>query len=303
MTADPTSFACSQPSPVEATAAANLANLNGVQMPLGEVKVPALDRGFLFGDAVYEVLRVYRGKPWLEEGHFARLARSLEEVRIRGVDVARLRQRMHETLTASRLGEATIYIQITRGTAPVRSHPFPANATPLELLWVAPYSDTQSAEGRRIGVSVALQPDLRWGRCDIKSTNLLGNVMALQAAKEAGCVEAVLYLPDGWLTECTHSSFFAVLDGRLITTPLSYSILPGVTRDLVLHLASRLQLPVDQRNLHRDELPKLAEFFLTGTTTEVMAVVRIDNKPVADGRPGPITRRLQDAYRQEVESA
>jgi D-alanine transaminase len=184
----------------------------------------------------------------------------------------------------------------------VRAHAFPANATPLELLWVSPYDDTPAAEARKEGVSVALQPDIRWDRCDVKSTNLLGNVLALQAAKEAGCVEAVLYLPDGRLTECSHSSFFAVLAGRLITTPLSYEILPGVTRDLVLKHAAGLQVPVEQRNLHRDELPRISEFFLTGTTTEVLPVRKIDGKPVADGKPGPITRRLQEAYRQEVEA-
>lgn len=280
-----------------------LANLNGKLMPLAEVLVPALDRGFLFGDAVYEVLRVYGGKPWLEEGHFARLERSLGEVRLRGVDLSRLRRRMHETLTASRQREAIVYLQITRGAAPIRSHAFPTEAVPLELIYVAAYQDTPAqAEGRRSGVAVSLQPDIRLGRCDIKSVNLLGNVMALQAAKEAGGVEAVLYLPDGRLTECSHSSFFAVLDGRLITTPLSYAILPGVTRDLVLHLAERLQVPVEQRNLHRDELPRISEFFLTGTTAEVLPVARIDGKPVGAGQPGPITRRLQEAYRQEVEA-
>src|SRR5262249_21639518 len=148
------------------------------------------DRGFLFGDAVYEVLRVYQGKPWLEDEHFARLARSLDALRIHSVDTERLRRSMHETIAAGPFREATVYIQITRGAAP-RSHPFPAGATPLEFLFGqesrAPY-----AAARRDGAGVLTHPDQRWDRCDIKSTNLLGNVLAMQAAKEAGCLEALL---------------------------------------------------------------------------------------------------------------
>src|SRR5262245_59183644 len=168
-----------------------LANLNGEMMPLTEAKVPVLDRAFLFGDAIYEVLRVYAGKPWLEAEHFARLARSLDAIRLRGVDVERLRRRSRETLVASKYKEATIYLQVTRGVAP-RAHAFPANVTPTELIWVAEYIDGYGNE-RENGGAVHLFPDMRWERCDIKSVNLLANVLAHQAAKEAGCLEAVLY--------------------------------------------------------------------------------------------------------------
>src|SRR5258708_7056756 len=164
-----------------------IANLNGERIPLSEARVPALDRGFLFGDAVYEVLRVYKGKPWLADEHFARLAWSLDSIRIQGVDIARLRERMRETIAAGPFLEATVYIQITRGTAP-RSHVFPANAKPLEFLSVQEFRDPY-AQARRDGAAVITVPDMRWGRCDIKSTNLLANVLAAQAAKEAGCVE------------------------------------------------------------------------------------------------------------------
>ena len=276
-----------------------LANLNGVAMPLAEVKVSALDRGFLFGDAVYEVLRVYQGKPWLEAEHFARLARSLDAIRIRGVDVDRLRRRAHETIAAGPVREATVYIQVTRGAAP-RAHPFPPDAVPLEFLFVQEFRDPYVA-ARRAGAGVITHPDQRWERCDIKSTNLLGNVLAMQAAKEAGCLEAVLYLPDGTVTEATHTSLFGVLHGTLLTAPNSNEILPGITRGLVLRLAQRAGVPVEEHVLTRQDLGDVTELFLTGTTTEVMPVVRVDGRAVADGRPGPVTRRLQEAYAEAVQ--
>jgi D-alanine transaminase len=276
-----------------------LANLNGSILPLSEVRVPALDRGFLFGDAVYEVLRVYRGKPWLEEEHFRRLAHSLASVRIGGVDVDRLRRRMHELIAAGPFGEALVYIQITRGASPRRTHAFPPDLVPLELLWVDEFHDPY-AEQRRDGAAVLSQPDVRWDRCDIKSTNLLANVLAMQAAKEAGCLEALFYLPDGTLTEGSHTSFFGVLDGTVLTAPNSNAILPGITRGLVLRLAGSAGIPVREAVLRLEDLRQVSELFLTGTTSEVLPVVRVDGRPIADGRPGPVVRRLQRAYRDAV---
>jgi D-alanine transaminase len=275
-----------------------LANVNGQQMPLEEARVPALDRGFLFGDAVYEVLRVYQGRPWLADEHFRRLARSLEALRIRGVDLERVRRRMRETIAAGPFREATAYIQITRGAGP-RKHPFPQGATPLEFLYVQEFTDPY-AEARGTGAAVITQPDVRWGRCDIKSTNLLGNVLAMQAAAEAGGVEALLYLPDGTLNEGTHTSFFGVLGGVLLTAPNSSAILPGITRGLTLRLAERAGVPVREHTLKRDDLGRVSELFLTGTTSEVLPVVRVDGRPVADGKPGAVTRRLQEAYAAAV---
>jgi D-alanine transaminase len=277
---------------------AALANVNGQLMPLEEARVPALDRGFLFGDAVYEVLRIYGGKPWLADEHFARLGRSLAAIRIRGVDLERLRRRMDETIAAGRFQEATAYLQITRGAGP-RKHAFSAAMTPLELLYVQEFTDPYSA-ARQSGAAVITQPDLRWDRCDIKSTNLLGNVLAMQTAVEAGCVEALLYLPDGTLTEGTHTSFFGVLDGKLLTAPNSAAILPGITRGLILRLSERAAVPVWEHTLRRDDLSRVSELFLTGTTSEVLPVVRVDGRAVADGKPGPVTRRLQEAYAAAV---
>ena len=277
-----------------------LANLNGQLMPLEQVMVPVLDRGFLFGDGVYEVLRVFRGKPWLEDEHFIRLARSLTAIRINGVDVDRLRQRMHETIKAGGFGESVVYLQVTRGAVYPRRHAFPNNATPLELLWVEDYDDTATARQRQTGTSVITHPDLRWHRCGIKSTNLLANVLANQAAHEAGASEALLYLPDGTMTEASHSSFFWVTHGHLCTTPHDANILPGITRIEVLRLTERARIPVRECYLKRDELMRVDELFLTGTTSEVLPVVCVDGHPITGGEPGPLTRRLQAAHDEAV---
>src|SRR5262245_44830148 len=275
-----------------------IANLNGKQMPLAEVMIPALDRGFLFGDAVYEVLRVYRGRLWLEEEHWQRLDRSLNAVRLVGVDLDRLRRRVLETMAAGPFLEATVYIQITRGVAP-RAHAFPTDAVPLEFLYLKEFKDPY-AEIRETGAAVITLPDIRWDHCDIKSTNLLPNILAVQAAKEAGCQEALLYLPDGTLTEGNHTSFFGVLNGALLTAPTSPAILPGITRGLILRLAQKAGIPVQEHVLKRGDLAQVSELFLTGTTSEILPIVRVDGRPVADGKPGPISRRLQGAYAQAV---
>jgi D-alanine transaminase len=284
----------------ERPAPAPLCVLNGVRMPLSEAKVAVLDRGYLFGDGIYEALRVYRGRPWLEDDHFARLGRSLEAIRIRGVDLGRLRKQMMETIAAGGFHDAFVYIQVTRGVAP-RKHSFPEDAKPTELLWVSEIGDPYAVY-REKGMAVSLQPDLRWKRCDIKSLNLLGNVLANQAAKEAGCGEAILYAEDGTITEATHSSFFGVLNGVIRTTANNPHILPGCTRKLVLELAAEVGVPVEERSLHKDELPRADELFLTGTSMEVCPVVRVDEMVVAGGKPGPVTRRLQEAYGRRLKA-
>jgi D-alanine transaminase len=276
-----------------------LADLNGKRMPLAEVMIPALDRGFLFGDAVYEVLRIYRGRPWLLDEHWLRLGHSLEAIRIGGVDLARLRGRLLDLIAASGVQEATAYIQVTRGASAARSHAFPKETTPLEFLFVQEFHDPY-AEARRSGTSVITLPDIRWDRCDIKSTNLLANVLASQAARDAGCPEALLYLPDGTMTEGTHTSFFGVLDGQVLTAPNSNAILPGITRGLIFRLAASAGISLHEHVLKRDDLQRVSELFLTGTTSEVLPIVRVDGQPVGTGKPGPVTQRLQGAYRDAV---
>ncbi|MCI0379518.1 MAG: aminotransferase class IV [Gemmataceae bacterium] len=279
---------------------APLANLHGQMMPLDDVKVSVLDRSFLFGDAVYEVLRVFQGKPWLEQEHFDRLKGSLAAIRIEGVDLERFRRRMHETIAAGKFGECTVYIHVSRGAAP-RKHAFwKQSLTPLELLWVQDYDDGPTAEARQNGTSVITYPDLRWRRCDIKSTNLLANVLANEAAAEADCSEALLYLPDGTMSEASHSSFFTVVGGVLHTTPLKANILPGITRNFVIRLAQKADIPLREQAIAKEGLFHADEIILTGTTSEVLPVVRVDGRKIGTGQPGPVARKLQEMHDQAV---
>ena len=187
-----------------------LACLNGEIMPVEQARVPVWDRGFLFGDSVYEVWRTYRGRCWLEPEHVARLRRSLKELDFPPVDLERLMDRVHRTLAASGIEEGTVYVQITRGVAP-RAHAFPdPPVPPTELIIARPYDDGPTARLREAGAAVISHPDLRWKRCDVKSTNLLANVLAMEAARRAGCQEAVLVDSAGLVTEATHSSLIWV---------------------------------------------------------------------------------------------
>lgn len=276
-----------------------LANVNGKQMPLSEVTVPALDRGFLFGDAVYEVLRIYQGRPFLLNEHIHRLGYSLAAIRIGGVDLERIRQRVLQTIAAGKFQEALAYIQVTRGAGPIRSHSFPAQAVPFELVYVQEFPDP-FVEARKNGAAVITLADIRWQRCDIKSTNLLANVLAAQEAKEAGCLEGVFVEGDGALSEGSRTSLFGVLDGQVLTAPTSNAILPGITRALILRLAERARIPVREQLLKKSDLDRVSELFLTGTTSEVLPIVRVDGAAIGSGKPGDVARRLQDAYRQAV---
>jgi D-alanine transaminase len=271
------------------------ASWNGEQMPLADVRVSVLDRGFLFGDAVYEVLRIYEGRPFLEPRHFDRLRRSLDKIAIR-CDVDRLQQRMHETLARARVQDGMVYMQVTRGEAP-RTHHFPdPPVRPNELIAVSAFAEPPYAAFRERGAAVITTPDMRWQRCDIKSVNLLANCMAAQQAHEAGAAEAVLIAPDGTLTEGSHTSLFGVRDDCILTAPLQQNILPGITRGLLGELAGQAGIPLRDEPLHRNLLESVDELFLTGTTAAVLPITQIDNRPVGGGAPGPITRRLIAAY-------
>jgi D-alanine transaminase len=277
-----------------------LACLNGEIMPVEQARVPVWDRGFLFGDAVYEVWRTYRGRCWLEREHLARLRRSLRELEFPPVDLERLMDRLHRTIEASGIQEGTAYVQITRGVAP-RAHAFPdASVPPTELIVIRPYDDGPTARLRQTGVGTISHPDLRWGRCDVKSTNLLGNVLALEKARRAGCQEAVLVDSGGLVTEATHSSLIWVRDGRLEGTPEGHEILPGMTRQHVLRLAEQLGIPFDARRITLAELAAADEVILFGTTIEVLPVVRVDDDVISDGRPGQVARRLAEAVQAEI---
>lgn len=278
-----------------------LACLNGETTPADQARVSIWDRGFLFGDAVYEVFRLYRGRPWLEEEHLARLERSLAELEFPKHDLGRLMDRARALVAASGIGDGTVYIQITRGVAP-RTHAFPdPPVAPTELIVAKPYDDAPTARLRESGVRAITHPDLRWRRRDVKTVNLLGNVLAMEKAKRAGCHEAILVDPDGIVTEATHTSLLWFAEGRLMGAPEGWEILPGTTRNRTLRLVESLGLPFAAVHAPLADVLAAEEVILVGTTSEVISIVAIDDQPVGTGRPGPISRRLWDAYRAEIE--
>jgi D-alanine transaminase len=279
----------------------SLACLNGEVLPVDQARVPVWDRGFLFGDAVYEVMRLYQGQCWLEPEHMSRLSRSLREMDFPEVDFDELTRRIRGTIDQSGVQEGTVYIHLTRGVAP-RLHAFPdPPVPPTELIIVRPYDDRNTARLRESGVGMLSQNDLRWKRCDVKSTNLLANVIANEEAQRAGAYEAVLVGADGYVTEATHSSVLWVRDGRIEGTPEGPGILPGTTRLLVLRLADEIGVTFVEGRVTLQELTEADEVMLLGTTIEVLPVVSIDERPVGTGKPGLVTRRLQGAFRESVE--
>jgi D-alanine transaminase len=279
--------------------------VNGSFVPRAEARVSVEDRGFVFGDGVYEVIRAINGRLFATRFHNARLERSLEGIRINliGEDSpARFVEIGKQLLRENNLqdGEATLYIQVTRG-ATTRAHYFPPpDITPTVYISVArfkPYRDFAET-----GASAISHPDLRWGRCDLKTLNLLPNVLASETARERGAFEAML-VRDGVVTEGAKTNFFGVVDGMLRTHPCDNHILPGITRAVLEDLARGLSIDLDETPISVAEIHKVTELFLTGTTTDVMPIVQLDERPVGSGRPGELTRRLQRVLAENLASA
>jgi D-alanine transaminase len=273
---------------------------DGRFLPKEDVRVSPDDRGFLLADGAYEVIRSYSGRQFKVAEHLSRLERSLRELRFTGPDVQRLGAIAEMLLQLNDLdrGDAVLYIQVTRGVAP-RTHAFPPpQTTPTVYLTASPFR--LSPEKWEHGVSIILVPDMRWARCDIKSVALLPNVLASQQAKEQGAEEAV-FVRDGNLTEGAHTNVCGVFGGRLVTHPATHHILAGVTRRLVLDLCAELEIPVKESPMDRQALPEADELMILGTTTGIMPVVRVDDWQVGDGTPGPLTRKLQRAFRKLTE--
>ncbi|MCI3920923.1 D-amino-acid transaminase [Paenibacillus sp. TRM 82003] len=256
------------------------------------------DRGYQFGDGVYEVVRLYDGKWFEKEAHFARLARSASEIGLRlPYDLPRLEELLNRLVGANEVKTGSVYVQITRGAYP-RQFPFPPeDVTPVVVAFTTnaerPTAKMQS------GISAVTVPDIRWLRCDIKSLSLLGAVLAKQQATERGAEEAIMHR-DGVVTECSSSNFMIVKNGLLRTHPADNLILHGVTRAVVLQLAAELGIEVDERPFTLDELSSVDEAFVTSTTVEIMPVTTIDGRAVGDRRPGPITKKLQQAFESKI---
>lgn len=272
--------------------------VNGRFMPLEAATVSVEDRGFQFADGIYEVIRTYHGIPFQLDAHLARLERSAQAVELPTPwTTQRWAEYVREGITRGGYPESKVYLQLTRGAAP-RDHVFPASAIPTAVMTVREMKPMDSAL-QSSGVAVLTMDDWRWGRCDIKSVNLLPNVMAKQKARQAGAFEAV-FVRNGRVTEGAVSNVMVVRAGRVLTAPEGELILSGVTRTLVLDLARKEGLSVEERFVTSDELLHADEVFLTGTTVEVMPVVRVDGKPVGTGKPGPITLKLQAAFKRFV---
>jgi D-alanine transaminase len=268
--------------------------LNGKRIPREEACVSIDDRGFLFGDAVYEVLRAYGGRLWAAERHFRRLARSLREVLIEGVDVAQVQALTAHAVEESGFLEAHVYLHITRGLEP-RALAYQDGLVPTVLIHVRDIRGMVPAHVCE-GVSAITVPDLRWKRCDIKSTNLLANALARKTAKRAGSYEAIMYDAEGFITEAAAMSVFAVEGDVLLTTPLSPAILPSISRELLLEMAGDLGITAREERIARARLAAMDEIFLTSTMHEVCPVTQLDGAPVGAGQAGPIATRLSAAF-------
>jgi D-alanine transaminase len=271
-----------------------IAYVNGTWTTPEKAMVPAEDRGFLFGDALYEVAAGFDGRLWALERHMRRLERGVREVEMEGVDLGRIRSLIEEAYRRSQLRDAMVYVQITRGVAP-RKHDWPKGLVPGIFAFVRPLP-VLDARLVREGVSLITTPEIRWGRCDIKSTNLLANCLAKHKAGRAGAFDAVFVREDGIVTECSSNSLFLVKKGRVITREEGPHILSGITQGLVVETAERVGVAVDCRSFTLEELFTADESFLTGTSLDVLPVTRVDGHAIAQGAVGKITKKLQEAY-------
>ncbi len=276
-----------------------IAYVNGAYVRRGEAGISIEDRGFLFADGVYEVCELRGGRLVDEERHLDRLDRSMAELRLTPPMPRRALQAvLRETVRRNRIAEGIIYFQVTRGAAR-RDHGFPPPGTPASLtIFVSPIDVAKRERAVRHGVTVRTAPDERWKRRDIKSVSLLPNVMAKQAAREAGAYEAWMVDSAGYITEGASTNAWIVThQGVLVTRPLGPDILPGITRQGVLEAGSALQVPVEERPFTVEEARSAAEAFLTSSSAVILPVVAIDGQKVGTGEPGRVTLRIRDAAR------
>lgn len=265
---------------------------NGRYLPLDQVQVSPLDRGFLFADGLYEVTAAYNGRLFEAEAHIARLQRGLAALRIDTGMSAGDWLGILERLTAESGidGDLTVYLQVTRGAATTRAHGFPAGVAPTVFGMVSPLK-RPAAAWREQGVAALTMPDIRWGRCDLKTIALLGSVLAQQAATDAGVVDAI-QIRDGFVTEGAATNVFVVKDGTIATPVADHRILVGITRQVIQRLAATAGVPFVERDVRAIELATADEVWIASTTKEITPVTTIDGRPVGTGTPGPVWGRI-----------
>jgi D-alanine transaminase len=268
--------------------------LNGEFLPLSEAKVSVLDRGFLFGDGVYEVIPVYGGQPFRLAEHLRRLDNSLRGIRMESPLSDAAWTSVFEKLIDGR-HDQYIYLQVTRGAAPKRDHALPAEIEPTVFVMCSPIAPIPVE-----GVRAVTMEDIRWRWCHIKAITLLANVLLRQEAVDRGAAEAIL-VRDGWVAEGAASNVFAVTGGVLVTPPKSNELLPGITRDLVLELAAANGVALEERRIGIDEFRGAAEIWLTSSTREILPVIELDGLPVGGGEPGALWRRMHTIYQDYKE--
>ena len=273
----------------------SIAYLNGTFLPLAEASISVMDRGFLFGDGVYEVIPVYAGRPFRLRHHLERLENSLDAVRIGNpLTQAAWSEMLDMLITRNHDGDQNLYLQVTRGVAAKRDHAFPADTRPTVFAMSTPGSppvDIASVTGIR---AITL-PDIRWEHCNIKAITLLPNVMLRQQAIDADTAEAIL-IKDGFATEGAASNLFTVNNGLLLTPPKSPALLPGITRDLILELAAANDIPFRETGVTTGQLKLAEEIWVTSSMREISPVIQLDDATVGDGKPGPLWKRMIALY-------
>lgn len=268
--------------------------LNGQYLPIEQAQVPVLDRGFIFGDGVYEVIPVYSRHPFRLKEHLARLERSLNSVGIHNPRTAEEWDKLVQELVARNEAEdQSVYLQVTRGVAP-RDHGFPKNTVPTVFMMSSPLV-TPPKDQVENGVTTISAEDIRWDRCDIKAISLLPNVLLKQYSIDAGVAETILFR-NGIMTEASVSNVFAVEKGAILAPPKDKHMLPGITYDLVLELAGKNQIQINIGYFDKARIATADELWLTSSTKEILPVISLDGKPIGNGKPGPLFLRMYGFY-------
>lgn len=279
----------------------NIVYLNDKFVGFEEAHISPNDRGFLFSDGIYEVIRSYDGHLFQVEAHLKRLQYGMTELRLPEIKIENLKEIAYQLLEYNKLnnGEALIYVQITRGTAP-RTHKFPPQGT-SPTIYMSATRFIHPPNEREQGVKVILVPDIRWARCDIKTIALLPNVLARQQATENGAAEAI-FIRDGVAMEGTHCNFCAIFNEELVTPPVTNYILSGITRKVVLKICEEIGIPVREAPIFEHHLKDADELMIVGTTVEITPVVKVNKWQVGNGKPGQIIRRIQANFRNKIHS-